>query len=75
MTRATTRHGLDAAECAQLARVLRGLSEEMAAIERAACRSRVPAAATWPGRAATVLTAEADRLRAIDQQQEGAPCG
>jgi hypothetical protein len=75
MSRATTRHGLDAAECAALARVLRWLSEEMAAIERAACRSRVPAAATWPGRAATVLEAEAHRLRSLDQQQGGAPCG
>jgi hypothetical protein len=75
MTRATTRHGLDAAECAALARVLRSLSELIAARERAMLGGRGEAAATWPGRAATVLTAEADRLRAIDQQQEGAPCG
>jgi len=63
MSRATSRHGLDWAECAQLARLLLWLSEEMARTPP----QRVPAAATWPGRAATVLAAEADRLRSLDE--------
>lgn len=47
----------------------------MAEAEQGPWVRRVNAAASWPGRAATVLHAEAARLRALDGQQEGAPCG
>jgi hypothetical protein len=75
MTRSTTRHGLDARECEALARVLDWLAHEMAEAEQGPWARRINAAASWPGRAATVLHAEAARLRALDEQQEGAPCG
>lgn len=75
MSAATTRHGLDARECEALARVLDWLAHEMADSQQGAWVRRMNAAASWPGRAATVLHAEAERLRALDGQQEGPPCG
>lgn len=65
MSPATTRHGLGAAECEALARLLDWLADEMATEERWRGAFR-RASDTWAGRAAAVLHDEARRLKALD---------